>query len=66
MPVMRTPESPAYPLGELIRTEQPIELHDPPLAMHPLRLDGVQPRTLFRQEALTILTPSPLFLTFRL
>src|ERR687897_742823 len=51
MPVMRTPESPAYPLGELIRTEQPIELHDPPFAMHPLRLDGVQPRTLFRQKA---------------
>src|SRR5918912_13538 len=51
MPMMRTPESPAYPLGELISTEQPIELHNPPLAMHPLRLDGVQPRTLFRQKA---------------
>src|ERR671910_3361701 len=51
MPVMRTTKSPAYPLGELIRTEQPIELHDPPFAVNPLGLYSVQPRTLFREQA---------------
>ncbi len=51
MPVMRTTKSPAYPLGELIRTEQPIELHDPPFAVNPLGLYSVQPRTLLGKQA---------------
>src|ERR687897_2565016 len=49
--VMRTTKSPAYPVGELIRTEQPVELHDPPFAVNPLGLYSVKPRTLFRQKA---------------
>src|SRR5688572_17490851 len=48
---MRTTKSPAYPVGELIRAEQPVELHDPPFAVNPLGLYSVQPRTLFRQKA---------------
>src|SRR5918995_4025395 len=51
MLVMRTTKSPAYPVGEFIRTEQPIELHDPPFAVNPLGLYSVQPRTLFREQA---------------
>ena|SRR5215211_7754363 len=51
MLVMRTTKSPAYPVGQFIRTEQPIELHDPPFAVNPLGLYSVQPRTLFRQKA---------------
>src|ERR671910_1023237 len=51
MPVMRTTKSTAYPLGELIRTEQPIELHDPPFAVNPLGLYSVQPRTLLGKQA---------------
>src|SRR5687768_5738310 len=64
MPVMRTTKSPAYPLGELIRTEQPVELHDPPFAVYPLGLYSVQPRTLLGQQATH--DPHPLCAVFDL
>src|SRR5215207_7155517 len=51
MLVMGTTKRPAHPLGEFVRAQQSIELHDLALAMNPFRLDGVQPRTLFREKA---------------
>ena len=66
--VMRTTESPAHPIRELIGTEQPVGFDDLSLAVYPLRLYGVQPRALLGQEGnLTILTPfACLSLTLRL
>jgi hypothetical protein len=51
MLVMRTTKRPAHPVGQFIRAQQSIELHDLALAMNPFGLDGVQPRTLLRQKA---------------
>src|SRR5215207_7545166 len=51
MLVMRTSEDPTDSVGEFISTQQPIGLHLLALAVHPFGLDGVQPRTLFRQKA---------------
>jgi hypothetical protein len=51
MLVVRTTERPAHPVGQFIRAQQSIELHDLALAMNPFGLDGVQPRALLRQKA---------------
>ena len=51
MLVMRTTERPAHSVGELVGAQHAVELHDPSLAMHPLGLDGVQPRALLRKQA---------------
>src|SRR5215218_4246373 len=51
MIVMRTTERPTHPVGEFVRAEQAVKLHDPSLPMNPLRLNGVQPRALLREEA---------------
>src|SRR5215203_5276414 len=51
MLVMRTTENPAYPLGKLVGSKQPLWLEDLALAGHPLGLYGVQPRTLLRKKA---------------
>src|SRR5215218_2065158 len=51
MLVMRTTKRPAHPLCEFIRAQQSVELHHLALAMNPFRLDGVQPRTLLREQA---------------
>src|SRR5215210_4634375 len=51
MLVMSTTKRPAHPVGEFIRAQQSVELHDLALAMNPFRLDGVQPRTLLREQA---------------
>src|SRR5215211_2965142 len=48
---MRTIEDPADPICQLVSCEQPIGLDHLPLAVHPLRLDGVQPRALLGQKA---------------
>jgi hypothetical protein len=47
MLVMRTTKRPAHPVGEFVRAQQSIELHDLALAMNPFRLDGVEPRSVF-------------------
>jgi integrase len=51
MLVVGTTKRPAHPVGEFIRAQQSIELHDLALAMNPFGLDGVQPRTLLWQKA---------------
>ena len=48
---MRTTEDPTDSVGEFISTQQPIGLDHLALAVYPFGLDGVQPRTLFRQKA---------------
>jgi hypothetical protein len=47
---MRTTKYPAYPIRELISSQQPLGLHDLALAVYPLGLYGVQPRTLLGQK----------------
>src|SRR5437879_5390493 len=41
----------AGPRLDLRRAQQPLRFHDGPLAMHPARLDRVEPRALARQPA---------------
>jgi hypothetical protein len=48
---MRTIENPAYPLGKLVGSEQPVWFDDLTLAVYPLGLYGVQPRALLRKKA---------------
>ena len=43
-------ETIADPLRDLVRRQQARRFDDPPLAVHPFRLDRVEPRTLDRQE----------------
>src|SRR3712207_5031280 len=50
MLIMRTTEDPTDPVGELISAQQTVGLYHLPLAVRPLRLDGVQPRTLLGQK----------------
>jgi hypothetical protein len=67
MLVMRTTKDPTDPIRKLISSQKTLRFHDLALAVYPLWLDGVEPRTLLRQRRqLTILTPSPLSLTSRL
>src|SRR5215207_5150731 len=51
MLVMRTTENPAYPIRKLVGSKQPVWLDDLALAVYPLRLYGVQPRTPLRKKA---------------
>src|SRR5215203_2512027 len=51
MLVMRTTENPAYPLGKLVCSEQPLGLYDPALCLYPLGLYGVKPRALLGKHA---------------
>ena len=51
MRFMRTSERGAGPLGDLVGRQEPRRLQHPALAMHPLGLDRIQPRTLARQQA---------------
>src|SRR3712207_8196787 len=51
MLVMRTTEHPAYPLGKLVGSKQPVGFYDLALAVYPLWLYGVEPRTLLRKQA---------------
>ncbi len=48
---MRTIEDPANSVGELVSAQQSVGLDHLPLAVHPLGLDGVQPRALLGQKA---------------
>src|SRR5215208_3849194 len=48
---MRTTEYPAHPPGKLVCSQKPLRLYDLALGVYPLRLDGVQPRTLLRKQA---------------
>ncbi len=66
MLVVRTIEDTTYPIGKFVCSKHSIGLYNFSLAVHPLRLDGIQPRALLGKRQLTILTPSPLFLTPRL
>src|SRR5215207_1408093 len=50
MLVMRTIEDPTDPLGQLVSAQKTVGLDYLPLAVHPLRLDGVQPRALLGQQ----------------
>jgi hypothetical protein len=47
---MRTTEDPTDPLGKLVSAQETIGLDHFSLAMNPLGLDGVQPRTLLGQQ----------------
>src|SRR5438067_11882921 len=49
------------PRLDLLGAEQPLGLHDGPLAMHPARLDRVEPRALARQLAHHDAHPALLF-----
>ena len=51
MLVMRTIEDPANPIGEFVCAQQPVGFDYFALAMHPLGLYGVQPRTPLWQKA---------------
>src|SRR5215208_5846820 len=51
MLVMRTIEDPANPIGEFVGAQQPVGFDYFALAMNPLGLYGVQPRTLLGQQA---------------
>src|SRR5215218_1429968 len=51
MLVMRRTENPAYPIRKLVGSKQPVWLDDLALAVYPLRLYGVQPRTPLRKKA---------------
>src|SRR4051812_1887126 len=51
MRLMSTAENPTYSIGELISAQQTVRLHHLSLAVDPLRLYGVQPRALLRQQA---------------
>ena len=51
MLVMRTTKDPAYPIRELISSQQPLGLNHFPLAINPFGLYGVEPRTLLGQKA---------------
>src|SRR5437764_2939892 len=51
MLVMWTTEDPAYPVCELVSSQQSVGFDDLALAVYPFGLDGVQPRTLFRKKA---------------
>src|SRR5215212_24948 len=64
MLVVRTTERPAHPVGQFIRAQQSIELHDLALAMNPFGLHGVQPRALLRQKATDDPYPTAALLDF--
>src|SRR5215211_6707682 len=49
--IMGTAEDPTGPVGKLVSAQKTVGLYHLPLAVHPLRLDGVQPRALFGQKA---------------
>src|SRR5215204_3037780 len=51
MLVMRTIENPANPIGEFVSAQQPVGFDYFALAMNPLGLYGVQPRTLLGKKA---------------
>src|SRR5215213_11813668 len=51
MLVMRRTENPAYPIRKLVGSKQPVWLNHFALAVYPLRLYGVQPRTPLRKKA---------------
>src|SRR5215207_1134593 len=51
MLIMGTAEDPTGPVGKLVSAQKTVGLYHLPLAVHPLRLDGVQPRALFGQKA---------------
>src|SRR5215208_3054112 len=48
---MRTTEDPANPLGKLVGAQQTVGLYHLALAVDPLGLYGIQPRTLLGQKA---------------
>jgi len=50
MRFVETAETGADPLGDLLRCQQAGGLDNPPLAMHPFRLDRIEPRTLRGQR----------------
>jgi hypothetical protein len=58
MLVMRITNYPAYPIRELMSSQKTVWLDNFALAVFPLGLDGVKPRTLLVQKA----TPSSLVL----
>src|SRR5215208_5455169 len=48
---MRTTKDPTDPIRKLISSQKILRFHDLALAMNPFGLDGVEPRTLLRQQA---------------
>src|SRR5215216_4427813 len=51
MLVTRTTEDPTDPIRKLISSQKSVRFHHLALAVNPLRLYGVEPRTLLRQQA---------------
>ena len=64
MLVMGTTKCPAHPVGQFVRAQQYIELHDLALAMNPFGLYGVKPWTLLRQKATDDPHPTAVLLHF--
>src|SRR5215212_7659907 len=51
MLVMRTTEDPAYPVCEFVSAQQSVGFYDLALAVYPLGLYSIEPRTLLRKKA---------------
>src|SRR5687768_339148 len=51
MLVMRTVKGSTDAIRQLVGPEQAVGFHHPPFAVYPLRLDRIEPRALFRQQA---------------
>src|SRR5215204_6267525 len=64
MLVVRKIEDPAYPIRKLISSQQTVRFHDLALAVNPLGLDGVKPRTLLRKKAADDPHPASALLDF--
>src|SRR5215218_11280440 len=64
MLVVRKIEDPAYPIRKLISSQQTVRFYDLALAVNPLGLDGVKPRTLLRKKAADDPHPASALLDF--
>src|SRR5215213_1454403 len=57
--IVRTSEGRAHPLGQLVGRQQPVGLDDLALAVDPLRLHRIEPRTFLGQKAGQDAYPAP-------
>jgi hypothetical protein len=64
MLLVRTTKHPAYPIRKLVCSQQTVGLDDLALGVHPLRLDGIEPRALLGQKAAHDPHPVPALLDF--
>src|SRR5215218_3629588 len=64
MLVMRTTKDPANSVGELVSSQQSVGFYDLALAVYPLGLYGIEPRTLLGQQAAHYPNSAPALLDF--